>query len=59
MTIVSNLLGGTYPQNNLARHLRELLSMKNGELVMPFVDMLGGLPISHAIPTLVSTIAMN
>ena len=27
MTIVSNLLGGTYPQNNLARHLRELLSM--------------------------------
>ena len=56
ITILGNLLGGTYPQNCLSRHLRDLLSMKNGELVMPFVDVLGGLSISHAMQSRVCAI---
>jgi len=32
--------------------------MKNGELAMPFVDTLGGPPISQAISTLVITISI-
>lgn len=56
ITILGNLLGGTYPQNSLSWHLRDLLSMKNGELIMPFVDVLGGFSISHAIHSRVMTI---
>lgn len=55
-TILANLVGGVYPQNRHALHLRDLLRKNQfGELVMPFVHMLGGLPLSHVFKSLVTT----